>query len=552
MTLIKRTHIYLISVLALILIASCNNNKQTDFTKLTCNEFYAGTMPDGNTLFLNFSSTTKKKIEGTCFFDKNKAVVKQGTFSIKNSSTLLINISGEKTKYKGNFDALTDSLIFEIKKPEKAQIIFVRQKHSICTASPNRYKDEIFTDIKRSEVIYGKAPGFYQSKHVKDMNSESYPKIIFSVTKSIAKNIFSKDLNLRMDIYEAKHDSLKHRPLLLLIHGGAFIVGDKRDNFQIRLAKYFTKRGYVVASINYRMGYIFLPGAYGNLERCIYKAVQDSRAAIRYLLHHKNEYRIDPDNIFIAGNSAGGFISMKTAFMTNDEAFKSTKANIFMLYDDLGCLDCSTNKHKEKFKIKGVVNMWGALTDINIIDKNEQYPTLLIHGDSDRIVPYNFDFPFKNIDEEYSSFFVEKLYGSESVYIQMGKYKIPSKLVTIAGGTHEPQTDKNNRYTKTMKLIQNEMNVFLRELIAKDSSKINGDFKLKANDKTPLYSVETDKQSVVYWTIEGGTYTSMNKDQSSIRVLWFADEKSYSIQACILNKNGRVSKGNKIQIEITP
>jgi acetyl esterase/lipase len=79
------------------------------------------------------------------------------------------------------------------------------------------------------------------------------------------------------------------------------------------------RRGYVVASVNYRLGYVFLPGRYSNLERAMYNALQDVRASLRYLSHHHQELGIDPDMFFLGGHSAGGILSLTTAFMDETE-----------------------------------------------------------------------------------------------------------------------------------------------------------------------------------------------------------------------------------------
>ncbi|MCY7327486.1 MAG: carboxylesterase family protein, partial [Saprospiraceae bacterium] len=45
------------------------------------------------------------------------------------------------------------------------------------------------------------------------------------------------------------------RPLSILMHGGAFVVGTKEDGNMVSLAQEIAARGYVVASINYRLGW---------------------------------------------------------------------------------------------------------------------------------------------------------------------------------------------------------------------------------------------------------------------------------------------------------
>ena len=98
-----------------------------------------------------------------------------------------------------------------------------------------------------------------------------------------------KDLDLTMDVYLPKDTKASLRPLLVLIHGGAFYNGDKTDKGFPLWAKYFAGMGYVVASVNYRLGFRLNTAA---VERAGFRAVQDVDAAIRYLIHNKSVYAV--------------------------------------------------------------------------------------------------------------------------------------------------------------------------------------------------------------------------------------------------------------------
>jgi acetyl esterase/lipase len=83
-------------------------------------------------------------------------------------------------------------------------------------------------------------------------------------------------------------------PLVIFIHGGAFKVGDKgmsTSEFEPLLAA-----GYAVASLNYRLsGEALFPAA-----------VEDVKAAVRWLRANAAEYQLDPDHFAAWGASAGG------------------------------------------------------------------------------------------------------------------------------------------------------------------------------------------------------------------------------------------------------
>ena len=85
------------------------------------------------------------------------------------------------------------------------------------------------------------------------------------------------------------------RPLIVWIHGGAWLVGDKTECPAIPLAA----QGYVVASISYRFSSAALFPA----------QLHDCKAAIRWLRAHAAEYGIDPGRVGVWGLSAGGHLA---------------------------------------------------------------------------------------------------------------------------------------------------------------------------------------------------------------------------------------------------
>ncbi|MEL6345883.1 MAG: alpha/beta hydrolase [Myxococcota bacterium] len=83
-------------------------------------------------------------------------------------------------------------------------------------------------------------------------------------------------------------------PVIVLVHGGGFFTGDKRVHQDD--AAYLVEQGFAAASINYRL----------SGEATFPAAVQDCKAAVRFLRANADVYRIDPDRIGSWGESAGG------------------------------------------------------------------------------------------------------------------------------------------------------------------------------------------------------------------------------------------------------
>lgn len=87
-------------------------------------------------------------------------------------------------------------------------------------------------------------------------------------------------------------------PVILAIHGGAFMGCDKAD-MQVLPMLESLKSGYAVASINYRM----------SGEARFPALVQDAKAAVRWIRANAQTYGLDPNKIAAWGGSAGGYLA---------------------------------------------------------------------------------------------------------------------------------------------------------------------------------------------------------------------------------------------------
>ncbi|MDB9806208.1 alpha/beta hydrolase fold domain-containing protein, partial [Crocinitomicaceae bacterium] len=86
----------------------------------------------------------------------------------------------------------------------------------------------------------------------------------------------------------------------------------------VALCDSFARKGFVTASIGYRKG--FNPLSQSSAVRAVYRGTQDARAAIRYLKEFATTYGIDTNYTFVGGSSAGGFMALHTAYLTDAEA----------------------------------------------------------------------------------------------------------------------------------------------------------------------------------------------------------------------------------------
>jgi len=85
-------------------------------------------------------------------------------------------------------------------------------------------------------------------------------------------------------------------PLIIMVHGGGFMMGDKSDGAGLTGVDQLLAAGYAVASINYRLS-----------SEAIYPAqIYDAKAAVRFLRANAEEYQLNPDKFGAWGASAGG------------------------------------------------------------------------------------------------------------------------------------------------------------------------------------------------------------------------------------------------------
>lgn len=192
---------------------------------------------------------------------------------------------------------------------------------------------------------------------------------------------------LLMDIYYPKGDTLTNRPLVIFAHGGYFLFGDKAG-FKEE-CQFLAKSGYVVASINYRL--IDIDETEEVSKRAVIDALNDQKAAVRFFnkdFSTKNKYRIDPNQIFIGGYSAGAVSSLHYAYAnTPEDVLKMGGKELLDYVKGNGGIHGESGNAGYSTKIKGVINMAGSIHSVQLIDKDE--PIIVsIHGDLDMVVPY--------------------------------------------------------------------------------------------------------------------------------------------------------------------
>lgn len=128
--------------------------------------------------------------------------------------------------------------------------------------------------------------------------------------------VFGKggDVELALDI--ARPEKLDQpAPCVVFIHGGAWRGGNRKQHVPQILE--FAKRGYVAATIQYRL----IPIARFPAQ------VEDVKCAIRYLRANADKHQLDPNKIGAVGFSAGGHLVMLLGVMDKADGLEGTGGN---------------------------------------------------------------------------------------------------------------------------------------------------------------------------------------------------------------------------------
>lgn len=267
--------------------------------------------------------------------------------------------------------------------------------------------------------------------------------------------------SLELDIYEPNGDTITARPLVLVAHGGSFVGGSKTGTDVVPICKDLAKLGYVAVAVEYRLGMTNfpIPGPdSSDATEAVMRGVHDGRAAVRFFRKNAaiggNTYKIDTNNIFFAGVSAGGFIALQMAYL--DEVSEIPSFIDMVGQPGLtGGLEGNSGNPGYSSEVKAIINMCGALGDTAWMKAGDE-PVINFHGTNDGTVPYGSDlitllgfYPLLQID------------GSFSVNHKAVQVGIPSCFEIYEGQDHVPATTNAAYYDTTIVKIRTFLNHFV-------------------------------------------------------------------------------------------
>ena len=559
----KSIHTPIIALLLFLLLVA-NACHKSDNAQLAAGDCFV-TFVNNNELIVRLDDLQPDKISGSYFYTNALfADVHSFTVELKGTkgrlsadalpgpATIKWTTQQDKLKVRCKTGNLPQEMVL-VKCTSRDNTVFHRQ-----------FCDSLYSVKMTPDVEYARANGFWTSYPDEDKPfAEIY-------TERIPQLIKMEEQPLCMDIYEPVDDPANMRPLVLMIHGGAFYNGDKQDETYVKWCRHYASLGYVAVSLNYRMG--FLP--YKNAIDCAgYRATQDANAALRYLMHHAATYRINPDWVFTWGTSAGAITALNVAFMKDANRPESVTKE--------GKINKLAPTCTETFHVKAVANMWGAVHDTAIL-ANHNIPVISFHGDADGIVPYDYGIPFKDmlnssvteevnrqlnravslVDDPSSNKFLDKarsiltpitekigdwtepftrpvwnmiispMYGSACIHKYLNRHNIRNKLFTEEGADqHSLHVDEHRNIVPYFYTIQDSVARFFYTEIIEKPVNIR-----QENPMAQYFIIDGSNVAEVHWQVDGGALLELSGNKT--KIVFFKDAARHTVRVCGKYKNG--------------
>ncbi len=230
-------------------------------------------------------------------------------------------------------------------------------------------------------------------------------------------NYLGADRKEKADLYLPTPHSMSQRfPGVIIIHGGGWSGGDKRQLREVNISTNLARRGYVCMSINYLLA--DPRGTDITWPRNLY----DCKSAVRWLRRNAARFQVDPGHIGAIGGSAGGHLSAMLALtgakdgLDPQEPYGEFSCGVQAAVDLYGPADLLNWQDLSMLRKKRseAPEAYIKASPLTYADKTDP-PLLIFHGTADTIVPAQ---------------------QSELLASALEKAGVPHQLVIVPGGVH--------------------------------------------------------------------------------------------------------------------
>jgi len=235
----------------------------------------------------------------------------------------------------------------------------------------------------------------------------------------------ANNYEVKLDVY--KPEAKSPTPLVMLIHGGGWVVGNK-ENYSLGALPYLQK-GFAVVNVEYRLAKISPAPA----------AVDDCLCALHWIGRNAKKYNFDLSKVVVTGGSAGGHLALTTAMIPSSAGFDngcayeddepwtgpgiSNRPKVAAVVNWFGITDVVAMLHGPETRAYAISwfdslpnrdDLAKQLSPVNYV-RSDVPPILTIHGDADKLVPYA---------------------QAVRLHDALSRAGVRNQLYTIAGGGH--------------------------------------------------------------------------------------------------------------------
>jgi len=344
---------------------------------------------------------------------------------------------------------------------------------------------------------------------------------IFTAVDSTTNVVYGQNLSwnnqnttLALDVYQPQGDTLGVRPLMVFVHGGSFTGGVRNDPFMRELCISFARRGFVTATVSYRLGVDLNNLTTLNQEfmKATLRSMQDVKAALRFfrksVAENGNPYRIDTSRILLGGYSAGAISSIHSLLLTDTTLASPV---LRQLINQLGGLEGNSGNPGYSSSAKALFSLAGAVLDTALVTGGA-VPSLHIHGTADQTVPYGRGFASAN------GFPVIEVFGSSLLHARLQNTGAISTLSTLQQVGHDLVTNPNTREAVKFSLALFAYS-FMIDALAVNEQKLSG-IRLYPNPTRDEFTLEgaPEGSTLELYTLQGklvhtqtiGSYEQLN------------------------------------------
>lgn len=200
------------------------------------------------------------------------------------------------------------------------------------------------------------------------------------------KNVsYGSDTAQKIDVYLPARRDIENTKVILFIHGGSWVAGDKMEFDNAIAALHPELPGYAMFNMNYRL-------ASGQNRFPV--QISDIQSAMKFIEGKADDYNINASKICLVGASAGAHLALLQAYANNHD--RRIKA-VVDLFGPADLKDLYVNHpipQEARYVLMNLLgktpssnpDLYNEASPINFVNAHT-VPTLIFHGTGDIVVP---------------------------------------------------------------------------------------------------------------------------------------------------------------------